>query len=214
VTSLLETALNRYLRLDPDALARIGGLSDKVIALELVLASSAPISAESTDGLRFTMYLLPASDHIRVIDSYNGVPAVRIRGTPFALARQARGGERAAVNSGVEIEGDIQLGKAFQRLLTEVEIDWEEQLSQLLGDVAAHQLGNVVRGLQAWGRKTLDTLFKNTAEYLQEEGRDLPPSGAVAEFLEAVDILRSDIDRLEARIHRLRQASSGNLGLN
>ena len=42
------------------------------------------------------------------------------------------------------------------------------------------------------------------AEYLQEEGRDVPTRVEVEEFLEAVDQLREAADRLEARLARAR----------
>ena len=166
-TSAFEIALNRYLQLDPDALPRVMSFSGKVIALELVLGLSAGASpsATSRDPFGFTVYLLPGPGSIQVIDSYSGVPDVLIRGTPFALARQAGEGGRTVMNSGVELEGDVQLGNAFRQLLAEVDIDWEEQLSRLIGDVAAHQFSNVVRRFNAWGQQALDTLFKNTAEY-------------------------------------------------
>jgi ubiquinone biosynthesis protein UbiJ len=40
------------------------------------------------------------------------------------------------------------------------------------------------------------------AEYLQEEGRDVPTRVEVEEFLEAVDQLREATDRLDARLSR------------
>jgi ubiquinone biosynthesis protein UbiJ len=172
----------------------------------LAVPGNRSLPSEPAGGLRFTLYLLPGPSGIRVLDSHTGVPDVLIRGTPLALARQALNGGRTATNSGVEVQGDVQLGKSVQRLLAAADIDWEEQFSLLVGDVAAHQIGNVVREIRAWGREALDRVLKNTAEYLQEEVRDLPPSGAVGDFLNAVDTLRSDTDRLEARINRLQQA--------
>jgi ubiquinone biosynthesis protein UbiJ len=44
------------------------------------------------------------------------------------------------------------------------------------------------------------------AEYLQEEGRDVPTRVEVDEFLEDVDRLRDDTERLEARLSRLESA--------
>jgi ubiquinone biosynthesis protein UbiJ len=41
------------------------------------------------------------------------------------------------------------------------------------------------------------------AEYLQEEGRDVPARIEVEEFLEGVDELRDSTDRFEARLARL-----------
>lgn len=204
----LELALNRYLSLDSDALAEIAALTGKVMALELLFTVPARGSGVglSENARRLTLYLLPGPGGMRVVHDYAGSPDVLIRGNPLLLIRQAGRQGGGLLAAGVEIEGDTQLGKTFQKLLTDIEVDWEEQLSHWVGDVIAHQLGNVARGLRDWGRNATQTLFRNAAEYLQEEVGELPPVGAVSEYLDAVDTLRSDTDRLEARIRRLQQA--------
>ena len=81
--------------------------------------------------------------------------------------------------------------------------DWEEQLSHLVGDAAAHQVGNLVRDTLQWGAKSVDTLGRDLTEYLQEESRQLPQRDEVNKFLAAVDVLRNDVERLDARVKRL-----------
>ena len=195
----LELALNTWLRLDPDSLARSAALFGKVILVELVFTTA------GAAGPRLSFYLLPGAEGIQVTASYPDAPHIQIRGTPLALARQFHQGSDAGLASGVEVQGDNQVAKAFQALLSGIDIDWEEQLSRLVGDALAHQVGTGVRELQTWGRQALTTLLTNAAEYLQQETRDLPPSGAMAAFLDGVDTLRSDTDRLEARVRRLQQ---------
>jgi len=189
LTAGLETALNRYLRLDPGALTGLKTFSGKVIAVEL-------------QGLGLTLCFLPGPDGIQLTDVYTGPPDVLIRGAPLALFRQARSGRPTAAGD-LEIEGDVPLGKDFQALLAGIHIDWEEHLSRWVGDAAAHQIGKAVSGIRSWGRTAIDTLLQNAGEYLQQEVRDLPPKGAMEAFLDAVDTLRADTDRLEARIRRL-----------
>lgn len=195
----LEKALNQYLHLDPDMAPKLAELDGKAIAVELA------VTPLGWSGPVLTLYFLPTGTAVRVTDQFAGAPDVVVRATPLALAGQLRRGNQS-FDAGVEIQGDVHIGKAFQDLLSRVDIDWEEQLSRVVGDTAAHQIGNLARGLRTWGRRSLDTLLKNTAEYFQEEARDLPSSGAMADFLDAVDTLRSDTDRLEARIRRLQQS--------
>ena len=186
----LETALNRYLRLDPDILPRLAALDGTVIAIE-------------PEGVGLSFYLLPGASGIRVMDRYEGESTVRIRATPLALARQWRG-QRVAGGE-IAVEGDVAVGREFQAILAQLDIDWEEQLSKVVGAAVAHQLGNLWRGFRGWGRRTSDILLRDGAEYLQQELRALPPRHAVEQFLSAVDTLREDADRLAARIERLRR---------
>jgi ubiquinone biosynthesis protein UbiJ len=186
----LEAALNPVLRLDPDLRSRLAALEGKVIAIE-------------PEGLGLTLYLLPGVTGVRVLDQYTGEPTVRIRGAPLALARQWRG--RGTSSGDMTIEGDAAVGREFQIALAHLDIDWEEQLSRLLGDAAAHQVGRFWRGFRTWGQRAGDTLRRDGGEYLQRELRVLPPHLAVEQFLSAVDALREDTDRLAARIERLRR---------
>ena len=91
----------------------------------------------------------------------------------------------------------------FRRLLVAARPDWEEELSQIIGDVAAHQVGNFFRNFGQWTRQTGDTVARNFGEFLSEESRDVPTDWEVEKFCSDVDTLRDDVDRLLARIDRL-----------
>ena len=103
----------------------------------------------------------------------------------------------------MRIEGDAEVAQAFSELLKEARPDLEEELSRLIGDVAAHQVGNAARSVIGFAQRAADTFAQNVSEYLQEEGRDVPSRTEAEEFIAGVDKLRDDVDRLEARIARL-----------
>jgi ubiquinone biosynthesis protein UbiJ len=189
----LETALNQYLRLDPENLVKLVALSGKVYAVEL-------------SGSDLTFYLLPEASGFRVVSEAAGEPDVRIRATATALLRLARGDK--VLGAEVDIKGDTDLASDLRDVLSGVDIDWEEHISRLLGDVAAHRLGNLLRGAFGWGRQAGETVLHNAAEYLQQESCDLPAPETVERFLDTVDRLRNDVDRLEARIRRLQRSRS------
>lgn len=189
IAASLEAVLNPVLRLDPDTQSRLAALEGKVIAIE-------------PEGLGLTLYLLPGARGVRVLDQYAGEPTVRIRGALLTLARQWRG---RGTSGEVTIEGDATVGREFQTALARLDIDWEEPLSRLVGDAAAHQMSRCWRDFQSWGRRTSDILRRDGGDYLQHELRVLPPRPAVEQFLSAVDGLREDTDRLAARIERLRR---------
>ncbi len=76
-------------------------------------------------------------------------------------------------------------------------------MSKITGDVIAHQLGNAIRHGINWGKQTADTLVRDAGEYLREESRHTPDREEVDVFLNMVDELRSDVDRLDQRVKRL-----------
>ncbi|MFH0341096.1 MAG: SCP2 domain-containing protein [Chromatiales bacterium] len=186
----MERVLGSLLRLDPEALERVAAMAGKTIAVELA-------------GLGQTIYLLPEAAAMRLRADHRGEVHVRIRGTPLALLAMSADTEGARVASGVEIIGDVALGRHLQSLVASFSVDWEELLSGYLGDVAAHQLGNGGRATAQWLAEMRTTLERDIAEYLRNETELLPERWQIRQFLADVDELRSDIDRLDARIKRL-----------
>lgn len=199
VSAGLETALNTALRLDPEAIRRLEQFSGKVIAIEL-------------QGLNLTLYLLPGSNGVNLMTQYCAEPDTILSGTPLAMAKMALAPDASKVlfAGEVTIRGDVETGQRFKRLLDELDIDWEELLSRFSGDVVAHKLGDLVRATTTWGQQTLKILGQDTAEYLQQEVQDLPLPATVRQFIQAVDSLRDDTARLEARVARLRQHLNAN----
>jgi ubiquinone biosynthesis protein UbiJ len=127
-----------------------------------------------------------------------------LTGSPFSLMQLASPRPEAALRSGaVHIEGDAEVAQTFSELLKHARPDLEEELSRVIGDVAAHQVGNAARSALAFGKRAADTFAQNVSEYLTEEGRDLPTRIEADEFIAGVDKLRDDVERLEARLAQI-----------
>jgi ubiquinone biosynthesis protein UbiJ len=191
-TGALEAMVNAYLRLDPEVLARLAALHGKVIAMEMT-------------GPEFQLWFLPAPDRLHIQSHFEGEADCILRGSPIALARLGLVDDKSGELFGgdVTVEGDSGLAQTFGQIFADMDIDWEEHLSQMVGDVPAHEAGSRWRQLKDWTQRTQRTLEINLGEYLQEERLLLPHPEAVVAFTDEVDRLRDDVDRLEARIKRL-----------
>lgn len=141
---------------------------------------------------------------ITLTGRYTGEPDVVISGSLLALTRLATPAATAAIRDGsVELHGDAHIAQQFQRLLSYAKPDIEEELSMLLGDTAAHNLGEFARRARAWGKSAVATMQQNISEYLQEESRAVPSQHEVDQFRQNVNTLRDDVARFEARLQRL-----------
>lgn len=195
----LEAALNHYLALDPEAPGRLAALHGRVVAIHL-------------RGPELTLYFVPdQGGRLQVLGRIEGDSDCTLSGSPFDLARSAdpATGARQLFAGHVGISGDTALGQRFGQILGGLDIDWEEQLSRLSGDVIAHQLGQLGRRSTGYLRAGLDRLQTNLGEYLSEEARLLPARAEAEGFFAEVDTLRDDLERLQARVARLRRGADG-----
>ncbi len=196
LTLPLEAAFNTWLALDEktygQARQRLQALQGKLIHLRI-----------SNPG--FDLYFLPTAEQVRISASYEALPDVSIQGSALAFMRltQAEDSGKAMLENGIKLEGDLGLGTEFSNILREIEVDWEELLSQAVGDTIAHQAGQMARNTQGWLDQSAQAMRLNTQEYLQEEARLLPAAAELNYYYDQIDQLRMDTDRLEARLNRL-----------
>ena len=186
----LERALNAMLALDTVAGGRLAGLHGRVVCIRL-------------SGIDLTIHVVPGHDgRVRLLGSIEGEADATLSGSPLDLMRagdKAQGHAQLFAGN-VQIDGDTALAQRFSEALGGLDIDWEEQLSRLTGDVIAHEVGRGVRSVRREGERIGRSTGENLSEYLTEEARLLPHHYQVEDFLADVDTLRDDVDRLEARI--------------
>lgn len=185
----MQTALNSALSGSSAAARDLKQLDGKVIALEI-------------KELPFKLYFLPQNGKLTVQAEHTGKPDMTVRAPSFALLEAAlRRGE--APPRGIELNGDAETAQIFSRLLKQADLDWEELLSRYVGDVAAHQIGNLAHGLLRWGKDAGERFGQDLAEYLVYESASLPARHEVTAFLDGVDHLRSDVDRFAVHLQQL-----------
>jgi len=195
VTASLEQTLNALLQLDPGAKVKLARLHGQVVAIELY-------------GVDLMLYLVAdETGQLQISSQHEGEADAIISGSLLDLIRATDTHEGSAqlFSGDMKLTGDTDLAHRFSAVLGGLDIDWEEQLSRITGDVAAHQIGRTARKLQSTARDNSKILTGNMGEYLTEEARLLPPKLETEEYLALIDTLRDDTARLEARIQRLQQ---------
>jgi ubiquinone biosynthesis protein UbiJ len=189
---LIETAINRYLALDPEMLTKLAAFSGKVIKIEL-------------SGIEKQFYIFPSDRGVDVRTEYDEDADTVLRGTPIALFKMGVTSNAATMllKGEVEITGDTRLGHQFKQAFSEMDIDWSEPLAELVGDGLAYQLQQVSKNFVSWGKQSLQSVSLSVSEYLQEESRDVVTETELEIFNQNVDKIRNDVDRLEAKIKKL-----------
>jgi len=127
-----------------------------------------------------------------------------VSGGPLSLLALGGTAAQAVLQRGdVTVTGDTEIAGKFRELLSLLRPDPEEELSLVIGDVAAHRLGRLALLAGGWGRRAARVTLENLAEYLGHERRDLVPRNEGEQFLRGVETLREHADRLQARLELL-----------
>ena len=152
------------------------------------------------------MYLSIDSGRVLLSGDYIDDPDIVATGSLISLVRLAGPAAEDLIRDGsVEISGDVVAASQFRKLLKYGQLDLEEELSAVVGDAAAHGIGEFVRGVSGWSREASATMQQNVGEYLQEESRAVPGRHEADDFRDNVNSLRDDVARFEARLKKFEE---------
>ncbi len=202
IVDLLASAGNALLKLDPETLEKLAAFHDKRFCIEL-----------TEPDMHLFLKPVPEGFEISTESDPEHAADVTLRGSLWSFARLAKDGSHSDVfHSGrIHIQGDAELGQAFQSVLSQIDLDWEELMSRFVGDFAARQTGQIFQEFGRWFSINAQSARHNFGEVLQEETRTVPAKREADDFTDEVESLRSSVERLEARINRLTaQKSSEN----
>ncbi|WP_024888834.1 ubiquinone biosynthesis accessory factor UbiJ [Luteimonas huabeiensis] len=198
---LLEQALNRAIALDPDTRDALRALDGRHVVLEV--ESPALALRIDVEGGR-----------LRVGPAGGPEPDLAVRGTLGALIGQLPFLQRrgATATGRVRIAGDAELARRLQGLARGFDPDWQRPFANVFGDVLGVQVAEALAGALRRARVAGRNLAESGAEFLTEESRDLVARAELEAFLDDVDALREGVDRLDARVRRLRASAAARGG--
>ena len=188
----VENGVNRILRLDSTAMARLQPLTGKVIAVE---CAAPPLQ----------LFILPSDEGLLLASQWAADADCTLRAPASSLLRLVLSKDKTAVlhSPEVDLEGDSHALMALAQVLQDLELDWEYELSRWLGPVATALIGGHLRSRANWYQQGFASLNQNLAEYLSEEARTLVGEREAQARFDELDQLKLDLDRLEARFERL-----------
>lgn len=125
--------------------------------------------------------------------------SISLPATAPLLALQGNGAAMRAAR----LEGSADFAEALGFVIRNLRWDAEEDLSRLVGDIAAHRLVGTAQKLIGWQQKAARNLAENLVEYFTEEQPLIARRLAIADFATDIDRLRDDVARLEKRVQRL-----------
>lgn len=192
----IETIINHALSLDPNTADYLKKLQEKCLAITILSPQKTLFVLFLETGVKLTLIKPETID-------------VTIQGPIQAFINLAiTKNAHQSAQMGLSFEGDFNTLEAAQQLFLSLDIDWEEGIAPWTGDIVAHQIGQFARLVKKRRAALLDNTLDSVADYLKEESKILPTPVEVNHFMNQVDILRADVDRLEARLYQLQSAEA------
>jgi ubiquinone biosynthesis accessory factor UbiJ len=97
------------------------------------------------------------------------------------------------------VEGNAEFATELSFVFRQLRWDAEEDLSRVVGDIAAHRLVQGAGRFAVWQKQAAVNLAENLAEYLTQENPLLIPTQEFSVFRDDIARLNADLLRLESR---------------
>jgi ubiquinone biosynthesis protein UbiJ len=197
----INNLLTKYLESDPEVASQLHELEGQVLLLNL------------TD-LNQEYLITPTHSSIIVTEHQDNGDVNEITATVYSdvvtLLCLGFGADYQSMfqNAALKIDGHAELADRLRTILMSIDIDWEEIASKYVGDPFAYQLGVLTRRAKNYKQRSIENFRSDVSEYLQEESRLVPTRAEIERFLNEVDALDADIERLKARTCRLTEVFS------
>lgn len=193
---LIETFGNEALQFGPQTKEKLAKLEGKTMAIEI-------------QTFNRTWYFTSVKEGIELAEYCDDDPDVTLKTTVGAFLKIARDGiDEAELEPGeLEISGDAIVGQRFAKIISNIDIDWEEFIADKLGDSSARLMSlarNQVNELIEQGpegiKSMLAKVFENVAGQAQTNASS--DSQSVNELNIKVSNLEAQIQELKAKLEQ------------
>jgi len=189
-----ETLINAALTKDPASKQALIKLEGQVLLVESTLPP-------------LTIAIEPTATGIQLHDNWDGNVAVTINGTLIAMAAIAVNAKESISFSGtgVNVSGNLDTLHQLNKIMGDVDIDWEGALAEIIGDIPAHLIAKGIRNSAVIRKDIVTRASSGLVEVAQEEFNLTPSKNEFEAMIPDIRQLSADADRLAARVRRLYQ---------
>ena len=189
-----ETLINAALTKDPASKQALTKLEGQVLLVESTLPP-------------LTIAIEPTATGIQLHDNWDGNVAVTINGTLISMAAIAVNAKESISFSGtgVNVSGNLDTLHQLNKIMGDVDVDWEGALAEIIGDIPAHLIAKGIRNSAVIRKDIVTRASSGLVEVAQEEFNLTPSKNEFEAMIPDIRQLSADADRLAARVRRLYQ---------
>jgi ubiquinone biosynthesis protein UbiJ len=191
-TKILESLVNKAMDYDPSTKSGLRDLYGRVIKIKCI----AP---------KLSLYILFEKESVKLKKQYENFVDLKLTGTALSFGAFSINIDQQVsfFDSGIYVSGDQEVLSQLQKLLKNLDIDWEAALSDIIGDIPAHAVGRSVRSSLQWKKNILKRTTKVAVEFGQEEIQIIPSPIEAMNFADSVKKVQNEVERLTLKIYKL-----------
>jgi len=193
---LLELASNKTLEHDPETVERLKRLQGKTMTLNIKSIGQSISVTPFPEGLEFSH---DAPDQVDVT----------LSATLGAMIKISRDGmDNAELEPGeLEIAGDPIVGQRFAAVISQLNINWEALLAEQIGESPAKVVTYAAGQAKEFADESRNKFKEFISALIKEDMQLVADKQEVEDYLDSVDTIRADVDRLSARLERIKAAT-------
>jgi ubiquinone biosynthesis protein UbiJ len=184
----LERIINRAISCDPEALKKLSKIDNQVIKIHCTDWQFQFFMVINHQQILFhTRYF--SAENTLITSTLNHFLHVFVKGA----------NTKTLFDYPMDIAGNMHNLEILREIFTQLDLDLEEKLSQVIGDVAAHKMFSHARQSLKTAHTVSDKMQNQIKEYIYFEARHFPTQKQVEKFYQDIAILRDDVERLEKK---------------
>ena len=190
----LELAINSALKYDPATLRELSTLEGQVLLVDC-----------TSPAMRIAVQI--SQQQITLYSGWEDEAAVTLQGSLVALAKMTANASDTSsfAGTGVQLSGNLETLHKLHKILSQLDIDWEGALADIIGNIPAYMIGSALRKSADIAKQNKQRVTSALTEVAQEELQIVPSRNGFEQFKKEVREMASDTDRLMARANLLRQ---------
>ena len=191
ILSAMEASLNQVLSLDSVARKKLEPLSGKLVRIHCEFPY-------------LVINILTSENTLLLSGNEDLIPDLIIQGkAPALLKFLVKKNTASLKDDGVIITGEVALLLSMQKILQNLDLDWEYQISKFIGDIPTQAVSDSFALADDFARQSKQNLQQDIDDYLHVESKAFPTGSELKTFYKSIDNLRLRVDRLDSRTSRI-----------
>jgi ubiquinone biosynthesis protein UbiJ len=189
----LTRFINTLLHLDPQYGYLVKHLNNKVLSIDI-----------KDFNVRLNFY--PVENKIYITNQHTLVYHCFITGELSDLIAliMSENPQKHIQNQTIYQKGDLHVLQSYQSFFKSLDLDWEYHISQYTNKTFAYLLCKPFKSMIKWHSDSYKQCIKDLNDYLHEEKRLFPNPEEINDFYEEIYELQLAIDRVQAKIARIK----------